>query len=88
MAKKQDNPMTNIFARTEAPSTAPAAVSVDDKVKPIGIGLKRSEWERLQQIANEVGMKRHELTLKILRDFIRRYDAGEVETETRKTLKI
>jgi len=57
-----------------------------DPVQPVGIGLKTSEWERMQEIADELGIKRHALAMWALRDFMQRYEAGEIQTETKKTL--
>jgi len=57
-----------------------------DKVYPLGIGLKKSEWTRLQVIADELGVKRHNLAMWVLRDFMRRYDAGERPATTQKTV--
>lgn len=92
MAKKRDElrqGLSNIFARTEPDSSGPAdQVPENDPVKPIGVGLKDSEGKRLTQIAAELGVNRHALLLWLVRDFIRRYDAGErPETETRRVLK-
>lgn len=57
-----------------------------DPVKPIGIGLRESEWARLDEIAQELGTTRHSLALWALRDFIRRFETGAIQTETKKTL--
>lgn len=71
-------------ART-APQGEPPA---EDKMMPIGVGLLHSEGERLKEIAAELGTNRHKLLLFIVRDFMRRYEAGErPPTETRKVLK-
>ena len=58
----------------------------EDRVKARGIGLKRSEWERIDEIAKEMGIKPHAVALWALKDFLRRYDAGEIQTVTQKTL--
>jgi len=70
-------PKLNVFTKTEEP---------EDKVKAVGVGLKDSEWQRLAAIAKELGMKRHELACWALRDFMRRFEAGEIQTKTQKTL--
>ena len=82
MAKKPE--LNNIFGKTE-PEAQPEAKH-DDKVKAVGIGLKSSEWQRYEDIANELGMTRHALATYALRDFLKRYDAGEIQTQTRPTL--
>jgi hypothetical protein len=85
MVKKQPD-MSDIFAKTE-PDTEPIAEpEKEDPVQPVGIGLRTSEWERMSEIAAELGMKRHALAMWALRDFMKRYDAGEIETATKKTL--
>lgn len=81
MAKKQD--LGDIFKRTE-PAQPPTEEA--DPVTPRGVGLRQSEWAQFNGIARELGMKPHALALWVLRDFIRRYDAGEIRTQTRKSL--
>lgn len=68
-------------AGQEQPEAAP------DPVRSRGAGLKTSEWDHWHEIAQELGMKPHSLVLYVLRDFMHRYDAGQVETETKKRLK-
>lgn len=81
MAKKQSiDP--DLFAKTEAP---PA--KGDDPVKAVGVGLRASEWARLQAIADELQVSRHELAMFIMRDWLKRYEAGErPKTRTKKEL--
>ena len=43
-----------------------------------GIGLKESEWTRIDNIAEELDANRHAISVWAMRDFIRRYDAGEI----------
>ena len=57
-----------------------------DPVESTGVGLRTSEWKRLEKIANELGETRHAVAAYAIRDFIRRYEAGEIQTETRPTL--
>ena len=57
-----------------------------DAVRARGVGLRLSEWKRITEIAGELGMNTHELSVWALRYFIRQYAAGEIETETKKTL--
>ena len=83
MAKKQTlDP--NMFAKTEpAPSDEP------DPVRPVGIGLKASEWADLELMAAQLGVTRHSLSLWILRDFIKRFkDGWRPETENKRVLRI
>jgi hypothetical protein len=82
MAKKQEG-MNEIFRKIE-----PINQEIKDPVMPIGIGLKTSEWARIEEIAQDLYTTRHALAMWALRDFIRRYLEGEIETrtETKKTL--
>jgi hypothetical protein len=43
----------------------------------ITLGLKKEEIERLAEITEELGVSRHLLCLYAVRDFMRRYEAGE-----------
>jgi len=84
MAKKQPDLM-GMFTRTENPQTGADAL---DKIKPVGIGLKISEWERLEAAAGELGVNRHALAAWVLREFLTRWDAGyRPQTETKTVLK-
>lgn len=61
------------------------------KAKPVGVALLPDELERLAAIAEELGQSRHAVLQYAVRDFVRRYDAGEkptVETRTVKVLKV
>jgi len=64
----------------------------EGKAKPvIGVALLSAELERLAAIAEELGQSRHAVLQYAVRDFMRRYDAGEkptVETRTVKVLKV
>jgi len=82
MAKKKPD-MSDIFAKTEPEG---AAEEQPDPVKSIGVGLRESEWVKFETVADELGTNRHSLAKYALRDFLRRYEAGEIQTETRKTL--
>ena len=68
MARKPD--LTGVFTKTETEQPQ------KDKIKPVGIGLKISEWDRIEEIGRELGVNRHMLAAWILRDFIERYEAG------------
>ena len=57
-----------------------------EDVSPRGVGLKVIEWKRFDKIARELGMKPHALSLWAIRDFMRRYEAGEIETKMSKKL--
>lgn len=57
-----------------------------DPIKARGIGLKQSEWARWDEIADQLGMTTHSLAAWALREFMRRWEAGEIPTETRQVL--
>jgi len=80
----REKPKLEVFSKTETgqPEAAP------DPVRPVGIGLKASEWQRLEAMAAELGVTRHTLSLWILRDFIKRWDSGwRPETKTKQVLR-
>jgi hypothetical protein len=84
MAKKQQRTgLEELFKKTapEGFQEQPA-----DPVKSFGIGLRVSEWEHLEQIAEQLGETRHAVCLWALRDFMRRFEAGEIPVQTKKTL--
>ena len=84
MAKKKiiiDTP----FARTEpAPQPTPEAPG---KTTPLGVVLTAAEQARLQEIADALGMSRHKLLQYAVRDWLQRFEAGEIPTETRPALR-
>jgi hypothetical protein len=78
MAKKSG--LDDIFKKTERTGVK------SDPVKPRGVGLKISEWERLDVIAQELGATSHKLATHAIREWIARYTKGEVETVTAQRL--
>ena len=83
MAKKDDYGIGGIKLITEPAEPKPAEA---DPIRPRGIGLRVSEWKRLTQIGQELGMKPHALVMVIIRDWVKRYEAGEIKTETGRRL--
>jgi hypothetical protein len=83
MAKKQPD-LGGIFKRTEPEQ--PQEEKPEDPVKPRGIGLRESEWQRLEEIAGELGMTAHAVAMYAIRDFVRRFEKGEIRTETKRAL--
>lgn len=79
---KQKPDLSNIFLKTDQTQDQ----AQEDKIKPKGIGLRQSEWTRFDAIAAELGMKPHALAMWALRDFMGRYERGEIKTETKKSL--
>src|SRR5690606_22781992 len=92
MAKKPN--LDNPLARTEpqakpapGPGKARRRRDPNNPVSSVGVGLRASEWQRLQEIAAELGgVGLHPLMQWVLRDFIRRYDAGEARPKTETTV--
>ncbi|MFM8321275.1 MAG: hypothetical protein ACKOC5_10200 [Chloroflexota bacterium] len=80
MAKKP----LGIFKRTE--TAGPADEPKDDPVKAVGVGLRLSEWARMEEIAGSLGINKHKLAAWALRDFLARFAAGEIPVENKPTL--
>ena len=59
-----------------------------DLVKSRGIGLKISEWQEIDQIADELGWKSGEVLLYAVRYFLKKWHDGEIETTTRTTKEL
>lgn len=89
MATKQRQTMnvdlTNPLAKTE-PTLPQAQPETKPKTKSTGIALLPEEWARFEVIAAELGLNRHRLGQWVLRDFITRYERGEIETVVKKRL--
>jgi len=73
----------DLFRRTEPSQPQAEQPQAEDRVKARGVGLKLSEWAELDAWAAGMGIKTHALLLFAIRDFMRRWRAGEVKTETR-----
>ena len=73
----------DLYGKTE--SDQPQAKTTDE-VKSSGVGLRESEWAKVDAIAAELGQTRHKVAAYALRDFLRRWDAGEIQTETKPSL--
>jgi hypothetical protein len=80
MAKKRPSLFEKTTTGEEQPAEQP------DRVKPRGIGLRESEWNRLEEIAGELSSNVHSLAQWALRDFIERYDAGDLPITQKPTL--
>lgn len=48
-------------------------------IRQLGCGLREGEIEALQRIAEEQGIKRNSIMRYALRDFLFRYDAGQID---------
>ena len=57
----------------------------DDIIKARGVGLKVSEWQELEKIANELGVTVHSLTSYGVRYFLKDYKQGKIKPQTKRT---
>lgn len=57
----------------------------EDKTQTRGIGLKLSEWEEIDKIADELGMTPHAVTAYGIRYFLRDWQAGKIKPQVKKT---
>ena len=57
-----------------------------DPIKVSGVGIRESEWQQLEAIAGEMGISKHALAAYAVRDFLKRWEAGEIQTKTRSYL--
>lgn len=90
MAKKTTD-LSNPFTRTE-PAPQPERGRRRDPSDPIrskGVGLRTSEWERLQALADGLGVELHPLCVWLLRHGLAELEAGRLTptTETKTVLK-
>ncbi len=74
----------DMFSKTEIEQ--PQDEILKNPVKAYGVGLRVSEWQQIETIAGEMGMTKHALAAYALKDFLKRWDAGEIQTETKPSL--
>ena len=86
MAKKDT--IGNIFQRTEpqGKTTLEKMVTKVDK-NPLSVYLTAEEKNQLAMIAKELGNSKHALMQFAIKEFLRRYEAGEYEITTEKVIK-
>ncbi len=87
MVKRQsiDKDKVGNLYKTTAPEQLQEAAPKDE-VRSSGVGLYKSEWARVDAIAAELGQTRHAVAAYALKDFLRRWEAGEIQTETKPSL--
>ena len=71
-----------LFDKTESDEPA----EIKDEVKSYGVGLHESEWKQYEAIAAELGQTKNKVAAYALRDFLKRWDSGDIETETKPSL--
>ena len=57
-----------------------------DPVKAYGVGLRESEWRKIESIAKELRVTKHGLAAWALKAFLKQWEEGEIETETKPSL--
>jgi hypothetical protein len=64
----------------QATPTIPQAVAekIDDPVSSFALDLRASEWQRVDTIAAEMGVTRHEAAARAVRAFLKQHEAGEI----------
>ena len=77
MAKNKPD-MSDPLAKTEP--------EAKDEVKSHGVGLRESEWQQIEAIADEMGITKHAVAAYALRYFLKSYTAGEIQTSTKRSL--
>lgn len=82
MAKAKPS-VKGLFDRTEA-----AQAPQQDVIKARGVGLKASEWARLESIAGELGITLHAVSAYLLRYGLKAYDQGRIKPEQKKTMEL
>jgi hypothetical protein len=74
--------------RTEPTPPAQPGTPIDDlpatgHTKPVGIGLKESEYAALREIADATGIAANSLGRFAIREFIKAYRRGEIDLTSR-----
>ena len=59
-----------------------------EKVNPVGVALSREELDYLDEVAGRLGQSRHAVIQYAIRDFIKRYEQGELPKTKTKTVTI
>lgn len=85
MAKAK--PKIDVFQRT-AESSKQQPLTADDVIEPSGVGLKKSEWAEIEQLAQGMGMTRHKLAAMLLRYGLDHLRSGKIKTKTEKTITL
>lgn len=83
MAKAKPS-VKGLFDKTEG--TADQAPQ--DIIKARGVGLKESEWARLETIAGELDITLHAVSAYLLRYGLKAYDQGKIKPEQKKTMEL
>lgn len=85
MAKSNKPSLKGILEKT---TPASSEKKPGDIIAARGVGLKKSEWAQLEKISKELGTSLHSVTAYGVRYFLKAYQAGKIQPETRKTQKL
>ncbi len=98
MAKKQSQPLDDIFKKTEPEPDQPGAagdIPATGRTLSVGVGLKESEISMLDTVAAELDVARNAVMRYAIRYFLAQYRAGIVnpagdvrEPKVKKQLKM
>lgn len=58
---------------------------VDDAISARGVGLKFSEWEEVEKIAADLGIKPYALAAYAIRYFLKAWHEGKIKPQVKKT---
>ena len=78
--------MTNLLQKTTSEPKPAKSGPKSDPIVSKGVGLRKSEWAEVKQIAAGMGTTYHALAVYGLRYFLQEYKAGKIKTETKQTL--
>ena len=62
-----------------------ARKKLDDIIKARGVGLKVSEWEEVEKIADDLGTTPYAVAAYGIRYFLKAWHEGRIKPETKKT---
>jgi len=83
MAKRPQLKILQPTTSKTEPAPAEDELPATGRTRPVGIGLKESEYEALGLIADETGIAKNSLARYAIREFIKRYRRGEIDLSDR-----
>lgn len=85
MAKAK--PKIDVFQKTTSEDIQ-QPLTADDVIEANGVGLKKSEWAEIEQLAQRMGITRHKLAAMLLRYGLDHLRSGKIKTKTEKTITL
>ena len=61
------------------------AKRTDDIIRSRGVGLKSSEWEEIENISADLGIKPYALAAYAIRYFLKAWREGKIKPQVKKT---